>query len=475
MKNNRFFPAFLLALLSGAALHATHNYAGEIIFRKTGPLSVEAQIVTYTKITSVSADRDTLIICWGDGSCETVVRVNGPGNNGEPITSLLKKNIYTGAHTYASAQVYTISMTDPNRSAGIINVNPPQSENVPFHLQSTVSFLPEAANSLSSPELLQAPADAALVGQPFLHVPAAFDPDGDSLAYELVVPMQAVDMWVPNYSFPNQIGPGSNNLLEVSALSGKITWKSPQVAGEYVLAVLIKSYRNSQLVESVLRDMVIFVGIGANLPPDLSLNVPDEQIIDVPVGDTVSVLVQTSDPDTGQTVTLRSVSGLYGNFQSPAVFMSLGTDGIFHWKAAPEHVREQPYAVVFKAQDDGQGFAAGGSMPEQDPGEGLTTYKVVLFRVRQTVAAGEPVVAGQRLRVFPNPAPAMVTVDWAIPLPAEAHLQVLDALGRLTCTTGLSAGTTHQQLDTSGWPAGLYRVQLLTEGTSHPPVWLLKN
>ena len=51
----------LLALFSASALQATHNVGGEILYRKTGPLSVEAWIVTYTNALSVNADRDSLV------------------------------------------------------------------------------------------------------------------------------------------------------------------------------------------------------------------------------------------------------------------------------------------------------------------------------------------------------------------------------------------------------------------------------
>ena len=64
---------------------ATHNRAGEIIV-ETVPdadgncgLTVKATIITYTKTSSVDADRDSLTICWGDDNCERVARMNGAG------------------------------------------------------------------------------------------------------------------------------------------------------------------------------------------------------------------------------------------------------------------------------------------------------------------------------------------------------------------------------------------------------------
>lgn len=65
---------FLLLLL-GLGLNtafATHNRAGEIQVEQIGDcnaLTIRATITTYTDIRSVNADRDTLELCWGDGTC----------------------------------------------------------------------------------------------------------------------------------------------------------------------------------------------------------------------------------------------------------------------------------------------------------------------------------------------------------------------------------------------------------------------
>ncbi|MFT6021819.1 MAG: hypothetical protein ACI9CQ_004630, partial [Saprospiraceae bacterium] len=79
---------------------ATHNRAGEITYRQTGPLTIEATITTYTKASSTPADRDTLEICWGDGTCDKILRVNGPNANGENIGGDIKVNKYVSSHNY---------------------------------------------------------------------------------------------------------------------------------------------------------------------------------------------------------------------------------------------------------------------------------------------------------------------------------------------------------------------------------------
>ena len=147
---------------------ATHNRAGEIIYQQIDQLTIEATIITYTQTSSVQADRDSLIICWGDGTCETLLRSNDGGN---PIENDFKVNTYVGKHTYPGLDQYTLSMSNPNRNGGILNVNSPNSVEVQFHIQTTFTLRNLSEGSNQSPSLLIAPIDVGFVRQPFMHTP----------------------------------------------------------------------------------------------------------------------------------------------------------------------------------------------------------------------------------------------------------------------------------------------------------------
>lgn len=460
----------LLALFSASALHATHNVGGEILYRKTGPLSVEAWIVTYTNALSVSADRDSLVICWGDGSCQTIARSNGNGE-GELITALFKRNVYLGTHTYAQAAQYSISMTDPNRSAGILNVNAPTSDYVAFHLESTLSFLPEADGSLASPVLLEIPLDDGVVGQPYEHVPNAFDEDGDSLTFEFATPLQADNSPVPNYVFPTEIAPGANNVMTIDPATGKIVWNAPQYPGAYTIAILIKSYRNGQLVETVIRDMLIEIGNGLNTPPAIQLNMPEDQVIDVYVGDQVQVDVAATDQDAGQSLTFTASSGLITNAVQPAAFAVTGpASAQFTWNVSDAHYREQPYLVTFKAKDDGSNFA-GGPVPDEDPIVGLATFKVLRFRVLQLVSVKPDLVNATPIRVYPNPASDQTRLEMPQAASGALRLQVLNTAGVVVQDTKIPVGSNSHTIRFTQWPAAEYLLRL-TDATGS--VWLGK-
>jgi gliding motility-associated-like protein len=343
-------PTFLL--LFSNKLLATHNRAGEIRVEQTGPQSVRATIITYTKTSSRPADRDTLEICWGDGTCEKVARSNG---SGEVLPNDVKKNLYISSHTYPGRLTYRISMTDPNRNGGVLNVNFPHSDNIPFHIQTSISFLnTQFQGSNSTPQLLQPPIDRGCVDKLFIHNPNAFDADGDSLAYRLITPLQDVGSEVPRYEFPWQITPSANNVMTLDERTGTLRWEKPQQAGEYNIAIQIISYRRGIPIDTTIRDMQILVESCRNLPPKIEA----QDKFCVIAGQQLKFNVRATDPDVGQKVKLSALGGPLIVPISPATFNNTTTfttppiTSTFTWNTTCEHIEEQPYSVVFKATDN---------------------------------------------------------------------------------------------------------------------------
>ena len=354
MKTLRYIlPGLCCILVCAGPVGATHNRAGEIHIEQIGPLTIRATIITWTKASSVNADRDSLTICWGDSFCEAVGRSNGNGN-GVVLPNDIKYNLYIAEHTYAGPSTYVIGMTDPNRIAGIVNVNAPSSDNVPFHIQTTYSFQdPQFGGANTTPYLLQPPIDNACVGKPFKHNPNAFDPDeGDSLAYRLIVPLQGLRTPVPNYAYPNQIGAGANNLLQINEKTGDILWLSPQAPGEYNLAFIIVTWREGLPIDTTIRDMQIFVDVCDNNPPTVQAT----ENICVVAGETIDFNVLGSDPD-GDRILLTALGGPFvtpfspAEFIAPTNYLEPPITGRFRWNTACEHISKQPYSVVFKATD----------------------------------------------------------------------------------------------------------------------------
>ncbi len=339
----------IIFILTYSSAWATHNRAGEIRVEQTGALSVKATIITYTKASSIAVDRDTLTICWGDGTCEQVLRSNG---RGEILPNDTKRNYYIGTHTYSGRNTYKISMTDPNRNEGILNIR--NSISVPFHIETTFTFLSaQFQGSNTTPILLQPPIDIGCIGKPFIHNPNAYDPDGDSLAYRLTVPLQMDNNAVPLYEFPNQIAPGFNNIITMNETSGEFRWVSPQVAGEYNIAILIISYRRGLAIDSTIRDLQILINPCNDNPPIVSTKTN----FCIIAGNSLVFDVSANDIDPKDSIILSAIGGPFQQFTNPAIFTvptrfsAPIVQGRFSWLTDCNHISGQPYSTVFKAVD----------------------------------------------------------------------------------------------------------------------------
>lgn len=327
--------AVLMAIASVA--QATHNRAGEITYKQISDLTFEVTVTTFTYTLS-KADRPSLDVEWGDNSITNVARVSEtilPNN--------YKKNVYVSQHTYPGPGVYRIVVQDPNRNFGVENI--PNSVNVVFSI-STILIVNTAVGRNSTPVLLNPPYDKAAVGQVFIHNPAAFDPDGDSLSYKLTVCTREDGNPIQNYTLP----PASNKFY-VDSISGDLVWDAPITIGIYNVAMEIQEWRAGIKIGIVVRDMQIEVYETDNKPPVTS-PLPD---LCVEAGETVTVDITASDADL-DSVTLIATSGIFSETVCPATFTTISsvaglTRARLSWVPCHGAVRHQPYDIVIKAED----------------------------------------------------------------------------------------------------------------------------
>jgi gliding motility-associated-like protein len=371
----RFLYFILFSLASPALVFATHNRAGEIIVRAAGDcgdindqLRACATIITYTETEQTDVDRDELVLDWGDGSRDTVRRtVRLAIGNG------IQRNEYTMCHNFPTFGRYFISFEDINRVANIVNINSP-SVNIPFSVYTSYTLSSPLLNGCnSSPELAQSPIENACIGSVWTHNPGAFDVDGDSLAFEFVTPQRAPRVPIVTFEPPN-LGFGS---LTINERTGQITWDAPSRAGEFSLAFIVKSFRNGIPLDTLVRDMQIFVAECANDPPEIEL--PFEEIC-VVAGEVIQFNVSASAPftDVNQLVRLQA-SGRPLDFPgSEATFTPVAdttwmedpVTRTFRWQTNCSHISNQPYFVVFRAEDN---FFS--------PVSGLSNVRVVSIKV----------------------------------------------------------------------------------------------
>jgi gliding motility-associated-like protein len=378
---------FFFFLFSAALACATHNRAGEIIYRRIAPYTnvvggvtvpvytYSITIYTYTDHGPNVADRCSDTVYFGDGTRGFAPRINNDGSVqncqgctlcGEMLINdndfKVKLNTYTITHTYPGAGTYLIQMIDPNRNVGVHNIN--HSDQYPFYLESLL-VINNFSGANTSPEFKYPPTDRACIGKCFYHNPGAYDVDGDSLSFEITSSRGGDGQPIPVY-FPPETGP--NGQYSIDAVKGKLTWCVPQFIGQYNIAFIVREWRKNtsgvyKMIGYVLRDMQVIVGVCTNNPPEIKLP-PDTCVEagsyikkDIRITD---VLIIDSIPNR---VTLSGHGGAFeatnpkGNLTN--TFAQTPYTSEFTWQTTCDHIRQQAYQNVFKAEDQGQGLTLG--------------------------------------------------------------------------------------------------------------------
>lgn len=329
----------------GALASATHNRAGEIIVCRVGDSGYiyRITVITHTKL-SAPADRPELAINFGiTGEWDTIPRTNSVDTPSQD----LRRSEYVVDVPYPGPGQFLIRIDDQNRNGGVINV--PNSIAQSFSVQTLLVISPVTGGNCSA-YFLNSPIQDACLNQPWIHNPAAVDPDGDSLSFEPAVCLGLNSQPIQGYTFP---GPN----YSIDPQTGTIEWNAPSLAGEYNIAFIVREWRLVggiwRQVGYVTRDMQITVVPCNNQPPVIT----QELDTCVEAGTLLTFSVQASDPNATQNVTLEALGQPFTLGISPATFLDPSpgnpVNGVFNWNTACAHVRLQPYQVVFNAVDNG--------------------------------------------------------------------------------------------------------------------------
>ncbi len=338
------YTLLVMFLLLSSFAFATHYRAGEILYEQITERRYRITVLTYTDPTSAADPSTTEVeVSYGDGKKERV------GRSGRTFLSAkVVQNSYVTTHEYAIDGIYIISIRDQNRVNGILNINLGNTEFIAFYVESVIKI----NNSLGpnrSPILTKPPIDNGCVFQVYYHNPSAYDPDGDSLTFELIPPKENVGSEVPNYEDPR----ASNNYFKIDFNTGQLKWDASMNVGIYNIAILIKEFRNKVFVGSVVRDMQITIEQCVNRPP-LVNDIANGCVV---VGDTLTRIVTAADPDFSQRVMLLGYGGSFvvdrKATYSPNPASGIGTVSTqFKWTPSCNQIRKSPWQIIFEAKDD---------------------------------------------------------------------------------------------------------------------------
>lgn len=357
--------------------YATHNRAGEITYEHISGFTYRVTVTTYTDLQSFTADRCELEVFFGDGASAFLSRVNGSDCTGQfpdcpncgvsiSAGSSTKLNQYVGEHTYPGTGTYQITMEDPNRNAGVVNI--PNSIDVVFFVYAELIIFPSGVPN-SSPYLHYPPIDNGCVNQLYEHNPGAVDQDisnngeSDSLSFSLVACLGNGGATIPNYTLPDQWPAGTNNNISIDSETGTVSWDSPKIVGEYNVAILIEEWRrfgtNAIKVGSVLRDLQINIGncIDNNPPVIQPINDTCVTATEVLLKDITAIDNDLDGNSNFQRVELQAKGDPFEVQGNKATF-SLKSDERevtqeFRWVTQCNHIRSYPYFVIFRASDNG--------------------------------------------------------------------------------------------------------------------------
>ncbi len=332
--------AGILIFIPANELKATHNRAGEITLRQISYLTYEIKISTFLYTLSPATDtRTSLNVQWGDNTESIAPRVSTIDTAYDYTF-----NTYKTRHTFPGPGTYVIVVEDPNRNFGVINI--PNSVNVIFSVKTILTISPEIGDN-NTPVLLNPPVDRAALNQKFVHNPAAFDYEGDSLSYSLAICTKENGEEIEDYEFPD-----ASDTLYVDPLTGDLIWDAPVDTGIYNIAMNIEEWRKGVKIGNIARDMQIEVYRTFNQPP-VNDSLPD---LCVMAGTVVEIPIRTTDAD-GDLMTHQLTGGPFAFSDNAASLETVSNNpgeinSIFRWNTSCLHPRSQPYSVIVKAEDN---------------------------------------------------------------------------------------------------------------------------
>lgn len=362
-----------LLLLGNLQLMATHIRAGEITARRISESSLRYRIkLVIYRDTETQVDVSGVLF-MGDGyavggSPTALSQASIRGGREINVGQNTSVVTYEFDYTYRTEGQFRLSYIESNRNGGIINLGGFASASYPFYVETLLTVSNSTLNS--TPELTIPPLDGGCLNARFVHIPGAYDVDGDSLSFRIVPPKQSASVDIPDYlplddpsiSQANELNNGPPT-FNINPTTGLLSWDASQFIGEYTVAFLIEEWRKNAdgdyvLLGYVTRDMQIIVRDCSDERPTLTS--PEDICIEA--GTVLEEIITGRDPNE-DLVLMEAFGGVFEVDNSPAEYINLPdsstsvlfrdqpADNFFRWKTNFSHVRDQPYNIVFKVSD----------------------------------------------------------------------------------------------------------------------------
>jgi hypothetical protein len=344
---------------------------------------------------------------------------------------------------------WVLSTTDNARAATILNIQNPAAQNIYL----TALLDNSIATQDVSPVFQSWLQPVVSTNAPAPYSMSAFDADGDSLVYELIQPANGCNLPLPYY--PSTFAPHYTINTATGALTPTAA-ASTSNQGFYNITARVSAYRKMgtnrwALIGYVMRDTLYLLFPTTNQPPTfttMQVNGGAAQPLSTNVavlpGQTVSVLLQATDPDATQLLRFASAAaGIVPGLSLAQVGTTRAT--LLTWQV-PAALPAGRYPLLVSVFDNG--------CPYNASEERSVTFVVNASRPLATRAAATAT------DVFPVPFREQVQFTTA---PNQAVILV-DALGREVARLTSAANGLVRWQPTATLPAGLYLARSASSG-----------
>lgn len=344
----------LLLVVFSLQTQATHLMGGQMTSQNTGGLSYQITLTLYRDSLGVPMGT-TQLITYTDSTGNFVI-----GSHYVNYDPLLTTNIGNGVERYVFVDTITFpfagkfkaSTSNCCRNGAILNLpNPNQNS-----LYLDVDIFADPSNS--SPIFLNEPITVAQLNQPFSYNPLPFDADGDSLSWQLDIPMDNVSGSILGTPIPGYVLPPSDTLVpfQIDPLTGEITFL-PNVIGNFQVSVKAIEWRNGIQIGYIRRDMQLLVVPSGNTPVQVQVSTSVQRTttnpIYVNVGETLSLTLTSYNIDSGVVTVVPGGSALLNTTASVTFNGLVNNENIttISWSPSLNEVKDEPYYLSFRIGD----------------------------------------------------------------------------------------------------------------------------
>lgn len=417
--------------------NATHSIGGDITAKCIFGHIYRLTFTYYERISS-PADRDTIEMIVSDSTSGFSQSIIVGFSSTVYFAPDVNKRIFDTVFVFPDVGDYEISVEDPNRTDGVVNI--PNSVNVPFFNVCKIHV--DLFNS--SPVFLNDPIIYVQQGVPFTYNPLPYDENDDSLSWSLVVPLGSGGAPIPGYTFPSSD-------FAIDSVTGQVSFL-PQTLGKFCFVVQVNEYKNNVFIGFIRRDMMIYVISSTNntfsSTHNSNISQSQDEYYRIPYNHTFSFDFNVADPDP----VLISIGGngepLITN--NPATFTH--TDGNsaaqsnLNWATTDSNFRIHPYLFAFRTLD-----ISGNDSFYLD-------YSLALKIMDVTYGIND-LADNQNISIYPNPNSGSFAIKFSKPITFNSEFIVSDAAGREVYTQTIT-NPSQSTIDISYLNNGVYFYQL---------------